>query len=563
MIEKYSEFYPGDAGYDFKIIDTHAPLEKTASAQFSPEILKAVEALQDDPNFVYALVNALGAGEYFSSNRNGDYFPEESLKKFHPTFVQKGYLYQHHVNKDPRKKLGDILASHYNDKMKRVELIVGFDRRIPDAVKFIKKIEDGNYVATSMGSRVKWDECSICGNKAKTRAQYCDHLKYKMNQILPTGERVYAVNPEPEFFDISVVIIPADRTSGVMVPFIDKLLKKEAAMIKRDSINTSPDKNNLVFATTEKLPKEVYELAKTEKLAELLSTMLALRILPKPEEFQKLAFYSLGKVDEADELEKLGHVFKISDKVEIPNDVSLQNASEKVAKVLLPHTPDISLLTPFITARVLEKTAEVVNKYPLSQTEDKQPIWKDFLFGQDAQPITTPTKNPTIPMATLGALYAGYIKLFGDANTSNFVKFLKESPWLTVPLVAGALGATSAIAQELDFGHLAVPPSTEKTASAVEALGSFLVATPISYYYAGKAEADARQGIPISTFKNFVRENPMLTSLLATGAGAYALKKFPSFRKNIEQELDFLKTSSYIPNKALNLIQTLITNIQS
>ena len=71
-----------------------------------------------------------------------------------------------------------------------------------------------------MGCKVPEDICSITGKRAKVRADYSDYLKFKMNQVLPDGRKVYAINEKPRFFDISIVTIPADPTSSFMIPLM-------------------------------------------------------------------------------------------------------------------------------------------------------------------------------------------------------------------------------------------------------------------------------------------------------------------------------------------------------
>ena len=72
--------------------------------------------------------------------------------------------------------------------------------------------DDETYVAG--GAAVH--NCSICGNKASTRKQYCHHLKREMNKLYPDGRRSMAINLDPAFFDVSIVTIPADPSSGGM-----------------------------------------------------------------------------------------------------------------------------------------------------------------------------------------------------------------------------------------------------------------------------------------------------------------------------------------------------------
>jgi hypothetical protein len=215
-------------------------LEKRAfdSAASSPayEYLKTVTP-KDGHSIV--LVNAMGAYEAYDDNRNGDSFPDrpvhvgvpvkcghktcqasawiaadEVLSKHHKTFEKHGGIYKHHVNKDPSKSLGTVLKSVWNDKMQRVELLLEIVNERDK--ELAKKIADGEYPAVSMGCHVKYDVCSICGHRAPTRKDYCDHARNKMRQILSNGEKVCVHNPSPRFFDISFVFRPADPTGFML-----------------------------------------------------------------------------------------------------------------------------------------------------------------------------------------------------------------------------------------------------------------------------------------------------------------------------------------------------------
>lgn len=215
-------------------------LEKRAfdSAASSPayEYLKTVTP-KDGHSIV--LVNAMGGYEAYDDNRNGDSFPnqpvnvgvpakcghkgceasawiaaDEVLSKHYKSFEKHGGIYKHHVNKDPSKSLGTVLKAVWNDKMQRVELLLEI---VNDRDKELaKKIADGEYPAVSMGCHVKYDVCSICGHRAPTRKDYCDHARNKMRQVLSNGEKVCVHNPSPRFFDISFVFRPADPTGFML-----------------------------------------------------------------------------------------------------------------------------------------------------------------------------------------------------------------------------------------------------------------------------------------------------------------------------------------------------------
>ncbi|MEM0369713.1 MAG: hypothetical protein QXE80_03340 [Pyrobaculum sp.] len=211
-----------------KIIST-ADFEKGEVILLSPvdnyKMLKvAQEATTEAQKFIYSLprledkfyclVIALGAGEYWGANRNGDYFPEEELKKSYHTF-KDAHVFELHKNDDPAKAIGRVLAAFWNDKMKRVELVIEVDK--VKGYKYLQQLERGETVDVSMGCKVEYDVCSICGNRSKTRLEYCDHLRYHMNEVLPDGRKVYAINPNPKFFDISFVRRGADPTAKVLL----------------------------------------------------------------------------------------------------------------------------------------------------------------------------------------------------------------------------------------------------------------------------------------------------------------------------------------------------------
>lgn len=71
---------------------------------------------------------ALGAGEHWSANRNGDRFLEKELQNHHDTFVKHARFYRGHNNKPDSPSFGIVKASVYNDDMHRVELLVGLNK---------------------------------------------------------------------------------------------------------------------------------------------------------------------------------------------------------------------------------------------------------------------------------------------------------------------------------------------------------------------------------------------------------------------------------------------------
>jgi hypothetical protein len=224
--------------------------EKLASAA-----LDFSRSVRSKPGSTYILVLAMGASEYYGPNRNGDAFKEEELKKHYKTFESNANVFKSHVNKDPEKRIGRVTRAFYNDEMHRVELILELqDNKCPEIVS---KIRDNQDVAVSMGCRIKYDVCTICGNKAPTRADYCKHLKYEMNDIYPDGRIVAAENPAPNFFDISVVWRPADKT-GYM-------LKKVANFQERRTGEPSTSLS-LKVAALDRVSKYLSKAAEIDKI---------------------------------------------------------------------------------------------------------------------------------------------------------------------------------------------------------------------------------------------------------------------------------------------------------
>jgi len=213
--------------------------EKTAGAppfaelETGDELRKAVSSIskKDKEKYCYVLVNALAAGEFFGSNINADYFPWNALAHEgddygYKTFL-KAHAFSHHKNKDPDRAFGIPIASFLNPRMKRVELIIKLDRekaKVEGADGIINRIDAGEFPDVSMGCKVPFDICSICGNHSKTKDDYCkcmrpdpeDREKLGPNKILPDGRKVCVHNTLPRFFDISFVFIGADKTAKVM-----------------------------------------------------------------------------------------------------------------------------------------------------------------------------------------------------------------------------------------------------------------------------------------------------------------------------------------------------------
>lgn len=172
--------------------------------------------IKPDPNRIYIHILAMGAGEFFGANRNADFFPEENLIKYHDTFVSSpAHIFKHHINKNPEIAIGQVIYSVYNERMHRVELVAWIDKKRGWDV--VERIERGEFPTTSMACHTPFDTCSVCGNRARSRNEYCTHLRNELGKVYPDGKKVMAINDGAlKFFDQSIVFKPADVTSSVL-----------------------------------------------------------------------------------------------------------------------------------------------------------------------------------------------------------------------------------------------------------------------------------------------------------------------------------------------------------
>lgn len=378
-----------DKGIFTHVIDTeHAYLTKTA-AEYHPIIAEYITGAEKIAGKTQVLLTALGSGEYWGANQNGDYFPENSLSHEgddygYQTFVKNAKIYKHHINKDPTAAYGDVKLAVYNPQYKRVELIIIIDNeKAPDIAD---KIERGDYPDWSMGCRVPYDVCSICGNKAPTRREYCEHLRYNMGGIdSRSGKQVYAINTRPKFFDISQVLIGADKVAKTLrkvasvnnMPVISSayIAEKMAEGSKYSAIDKEVPLAEVeppididkakelaesiieVKAKEPNLPKDLLDKLGTLPLQEVMTTLSSLGILPKPQEFQRILLISIGKGDVADKLDSHGMCFDPESGVEDSEYSKILGLAEKnfnpdIMRLMEPHMASRSYSAPHLSKRI-------------------------------------------------------------------------------------------------------------------------------------------------------------------------------------------------------------------
>ena len=216
-----------------------ATFVKRAGAEFAQKLENIKFAKDEIPVHMIAI----GATEDYGPNRNGDGFTRDCCRDYHRTFEKFARFYRDHANKNPAKSFGIVKASAYHEPMHRIELIVALNGSKEAAERNgglladreMEKLAADKDIAVSMACKIPFDVCSSCGNKAKTRAEYCDStdvggfckaggLKHNIGRVLADGHVLHADNPNPTFFDISHVFRPADR-----IAYVSGTLQKAAA----------------------------------------------------------------------------------------------------------------------------------------------------------------------------------------------------------------------------------------------------------------------------------------------------------------------------------------------
>jgi hypothetical protein len=478
-------------GYDARtgphIFPIEADVDKSIghikmARELPPAIESYIRQSQPVEGKTQLLIDAMGAGEYYGSNVNGDYFPEEALRHDggnygHKTFEMYAYPFKHHVNKDPARAYGDkVVLSAYDNKMHRVLLIV----RVDDSKcqDILGDLDNNVYWDVSMGCKVPWDECSICHNRAKNRSQYCSHLRYQMNKILGDGRRVFAYNRLPKFFDISFVTIGAEKASHVLKKvahqgrpyevktsaelgeiFYAKLADqaKRAEMVKE--VPSQPPANIRPATQSDKqkaiglmngagtlkscegpIPNHALDQMAQHPAKNIFSTLAALGVDLKPQEFQRIILTKQGQQKLANTLERRRLVFdETKPGTSIPKfaqefrEFDVGAVSEKIAMIIRPWLRDRSCYPEVLAARIPQLEKRALEGYDVNSQ------WHPMTQGEKAEASGMPGVIPA--SAALAAGLMVFRKMLPQSSSPMLRKALVGMPWMLPILMGAGVGA--------------------------------------------------------------------------------------------------------------------------
>ena len=243
-----------------KTLEIKYPLAKTA---------KVIKVAPKEDDFLYVRNRAISAGNVIENedgttkiidindiykefekyadiirgaNSNGDFFTDFELKQHYKTFIGKP-AFVDHDNENVENARGVIIDAIYNEKGNFVELLKAVDKKAyPELANGIIR----QYITdTSMGCRCSYSICSICGNKAVTEDDFCEHIiNYKGSKF--NGLPVWEDNRDIEFFEDSFVTQGADPQAKIM----EKVASKGAIPIYKYSNNKY---NNIVNESNQRV----------------------------------------------------------------------------------------------------------------------------------------------------------------------------------------------------------------------------------------------------------------------------------------------------------------------
>ncbi len=197
---------------------------KRAGHKFAHEV-KNMELKSGD---VPVHLIAIGAGEWYSANRNHDLFNEQTCKNYHDTFVKHSRFMRNHNNRPHSPHYGTVKSSMYNDTMHRIELLCILNGTKQAAKrnggyladKEMEKLANNDSIAVSMacgkaGTLVRTDNGfkriedikvgdNVLTHKGRYRKVYASTVRKRHQYLrikLPfCGRQILEFTPDHEFY---------------------------------------------------------------------------------------------------------------------------------------------------------------------------------------------------------------------------------------------------------------------------------------------------------------------------------------------------------------------------
>jgi hypothetical protein len=387
---------------------------KTAAAE---EAIAEALTIKPVKGRIYLLVVGLGARESWGDNNNGDAFPRNALLGLPPadvviaffdryksrikpgwgykTFL-KGHVFQEHRNTNPTLAIGGIHATFWNNRMQRVENLIWIDR--VKGKKWADRADAGGIVGTSMACRVPFDRCSVCGNLAPTRNQYCVHLKprnplFELRKIRDDGTSVAMINDFPHFFDESCVETPAapEALQIMKVASANTLPIKGAATKLAEIKKTGPDLPvdvlyddfHSLYGTEAPIPSMVLEQLRQYNLPEVVEGFKSAGMALRPSELFTLCFGDQAIAP------KLASIVDAAVLDVEPNGQGVHVAQDKMV------IKAAGLVNPNNVARVRQLIAPFIEKRSYDEPYFTKRLWQSYTKRASVSRVFTPPDELT------------------------------------------------------------------------------------------------------------------------------------------------------------------------
>lgn len=224
-----------------KFIKTAGKTDKDFQKRVMKRIASLPELKENPDNFTLLRNRSISSREFWGPNQNWDAFPDKELRTKFSTFLDCRVDVDHICN-DDNDIIGIVLDSIYVppqifvtskselypyreslveefiNQGENIKIIGGYienllaidnERAEAHTPGLVTAIKEGEVQDTSMGANVSISECSVCGNKARTENEFCDHILYsKGKKINFNGieKLCYEINHGIDFFEDSIII---------------------------------------------------------------------------------------------------------------------------------------------------------------------------------------------------------------------------------------------------------------------------------------------------------------------------------------------------------------------
>lgn len=535
-----------------------SPLLKMAAAEkvISQDVRDFISKIAYDSDRIHILASALGASERWGPNRRNDAWPRESLMHKgadygYETF-HRAHSFRHHINKDPRYAIGKVVYASWNPRMDRVEVVQYIQRS--KAADIAAKIDDGEYIQTSMGAKVPWDECSYCHHRAKVASEHCECIKKHAGKSVHGGLKIAMINRFPAFFDNSYVHLRAAREAGMLAKVahdenasagyelfgkraeeekssaLRKIVDSQSARIEVEEIDRGDVEELQLFephaetilTIDPRLPQPVLDKAATLPESLMVGTFQALGISIRPDEWQYMHLRRTGNTKLASFLLHAGYVIDGEAAAEadcVPRyRIGPSDVDEKLASWMRNYVPLRTVVEPHLSQRVelysrlgREKLATLAAQSKVVQVKEEDLPW------------STPSLAAALAMS-----YGAYRAASPPEGVMQQIEqAVKKHPWIAPMLFLGGGWGVKEMAKWI-VGHS--DDSGVKTAAvwpwAVAPFGLTVLTSAGAY----KKE---REGYKLNPMERLVRHYPGTLAAAGTLASLALRKKLKGLEKSV------------------------------